>query len=92
MASISSAVKFETWMAEERLSTEEGYSVDVSDFVDKCLRKKPEERPTVNMLLNHPFITKYRNIGAREYEAWYTQVLDSMQNSVNTTTILGILS
>jgi len=61
------------------LSPQDGYSEEVSDFVKKCLQKNPTDRPSVNQLLGHPFITKYRDRGAREYEEWYSHVLDMMQ-------------
>jgi len=36
-------------------------SPELCAFVAACLQKEPEERPTAQLLLDHPFITKYAN-------------------------------
>lgn len=36
-------------------------SPELCAFVTACLQKEPEERPTAQLLLEHPFITKYAN-------------------------------
>lgn len=36
------------------------FSPEFCDFVQSCLQKAPEERPTSTELLSHPFITKYK--------------------------------
>ena len=33
-------------------------SLDARDFIIKCLRVNPEERPTAAELLNHPFVKR----------------------------------
>ncbi|KAL1318915.1 hypothetical protein HN51_071193 [Arachis hypogaea] len=37
------------------------FSPEFCSFVDACLQKDPESRPTAEQLLLHPFITKYEN-------------------------------
>jgi len=37
------------------------FSPELCAFVSACLQKEPEERPTAQMLLVHPFITRYAN-------------------------------
>ncbi|KAM3136419.1 hypothetical protein pb186bvf_011554 [Paramecium bursaria] len=32
------------------------YPEEMLDFVNSCLKNNPEERPTINQLMNHPFI------------------------------------
>lgn len=43
------------------------FSAEFCDFVESCLQKAPEERPSAPELLAHPFIKKYQNdnIGIR---------------------------
>jgi len=35
------------------------YSKELTDFIDKCLQKECQDRPSVITLLAHPFITKH---------------------------------
>ena len=35
------------------------FSDDLKDFIKKILRKKPQDRMTLEEALQHPFITKY---------------------------------
>lgn len=37
----------------------ERYSTQLRDFLNSCLRKRPEERLTVQELMNHPFINEH---------------------------------
>jgi len=37
------------------------FSEEFRDFVSQCLKKNPAERPTAEMLLQHPYIVKYAN-------------------------------
>jgi len=34
------------------------WSEDLKDFMNKCLAYDPDERPTADELLKHPFLTK----------------------------------
>eukprot|EP01114_Cavostelium_apophysatum_P015337 TRINITY_DN4151_c0_g2_i1.p1 TRINITY_DN4151_c0_g2~~TRINITY_DN4151_c0_g2_i1.p1 ORF type:complete len:489 (+),score=118.72 TRINITY_DN4151_c0_g2_i1:152-1618(+) len=43
-------------MPPPKLKEPEKWSADFSDFLEKCLRKNPDERPTAKELLSHPFI------------------------------------
>mmetsp|Transcript_39505 Transcript_39505/g.100942 ORF Transcript_39505/g.100942 Transcript_39505/m.100942 type:complete len:484 (-) Transcript_39505:27-1478(-) len=38
------------------------FSDEFRDFVAKCLMKDPAQRPTAEALLQHPYITKWRNV------------------------------
>mmetsp|Transcript_24729 Transcript_24729/g.43975 ORF Transcript_24729/g.43975 Transcript_24729/m.43975 type:complete len:88 (-) Transcript_24729:195-458(-) len=40
------------------LKDHKGLSEDFKSFVDICLKKKPEDRPTAKELLAHPFLKK----------------------------------
>lgn len=39
--------------------------VDAADFIARCLRKQPAERPAVTDLMSHPFIAKYTSAPIR---------------------------
>ena len=34
-------------------------SAEVRDFLDKCLRKNPDDRGNIKELINHPFFKKH---------------------------------
>mmetsp|Transcript_431 Transcript_431/g.1222 ORF Transcript_431/g.1222 Transcript_431/m.1222 type:complete len:221 (-) Transcript_431:75-737(-) len=38
------------------------FSAEFRDFVARCLCKQPEQRAKVQDLLNHPFLTKYKDL------------------------------
>lgn len=38
------------------------FSKEAQHFVKSCLNKDPEKRPSYSMLLNHPWLLKYRNV------------------------------
>jgi len=38
-----------------------GFSPEFASFIEDCLQKSPEERPSASELINHPFIKKYQN-------------------------------
>ncbi|OHT05926.1 STE family protein kinase [Tritrichomonas foetus] len=40
------------------ISQKEKRSPEFLDFLDLCLKRNPDERPTANKLLNHPFLLK----------------------------------
>ncbi|EGG22468.1 protein serine/threonine kinase [Cavenderia fasciculata] len=43
-----------------KLSEPERWSNEFNDFLAKCLTRKPEQRPSADELLKHPFITRAR--------------------------------
>ncbi|GMH43689.1 hypothetical protein BSKO_11611 [Bryopsis sp. KO-2023] len=43
------------------LPSEDAYSPELCDFVGRCMKKDPLERPTAEELLKHPFIQKHRH-------------------------------
>jgi serine/threonine protein kinase len=73
-----------------RLDPSWGFSPELCDFVNICVKKDPRERATVMDLLNHPFIKFYenRNVG---YSQWVPHVLnliqqDRIKHSTNSST------
>jgi serine/threonine kinase 4 len=40
------------------LTDENAWSLEFNDFVNKCLTLEPSERPSAEVLLQHPFIKK----------------------------------
>ncbi|GFP92348.1 mitogen-activated protein kinase kinase 3 [Phtheirospermum japonicum] len=56
----------------------EKFSPDFCSFVDACLQKDPVARPTSEMLLSHPFITKYDDDGVN-LEAFVQSIFDPTQ-------------
>jgi len=42
--------------------TQGTWSPEFHDFVSKCLQKNPDNRPTAEQLLNHPFVKKANNV------------------------------
>ncbi len=61
-----------------RLDPTKGFSPELCNFVDICVKKDPRERATVMDLLNHPFIKYYenRNVG---YSQWVPHVMKLIQ-------------
>ncbi|XP_064939495.1 mitogen-activated protein kinase kinase 3-like isoform X3 [Musa acuminata AAA Group] len=47
----------------------DSFSLEFCSFIDACLQKESDARPTAEQLLSHPFIKKYENSGVdlREY-------------------------
>ncbi|KAK1297997.1 Mitogen-activated protein kinase kinase 1 [Acorus calamus] len=39
------------------------FSPEFCSFIDACLQKDPDARPTAEQLLSHPFVRKYENAG-----------------------------
>ncbi|KAL3628821.1 Mitogen-activated protein kinase kinase 3 [Castilleja foliolosa] len=56
----------------------ENFSPEFCSFVDACLQKDPVARPTSEMLLSHPFITKYAEDEVN-LEAFVQNIFDPTQ-------------
>lgn len=52
------------------------FSPEFCDFVESCLQKAPEERPSAPELLTHPFIKKYQN-DTIDMAEWVTSLVDN---------------
>jgi len=52
-----------------QLLPKDEFSPEFCDFVESCLQKAPEERPTATELLAHPFIKKFENVNI-DMAAW----------------------
>lgn len=55
----------------------EQFSEDFCDFIERCLMKEPEQRPTAAKLLDHPFIQQYANDDQFDLGAWVRDLLDN---------------
>ena len=53
------------------------YTIDVVDFVAKCLNKSVDSRPKYQDLLNHAFLKKYSGHGREEIAQFFQEVLDA---------------
>ncbi|XP_042480791.1 mitogen-activated protein kinase kinase 3 [Macadamia integrifolia] len=53
-------------------------SPEFCSFIDACLQKDPDTRPTADQLLSHPFINKYENAGV-DLAEFVRSVFDPMQ-------------
>lgn len=53
-------------------------SPELKSFITFILRKEPSQRPTGEVLLNHPFITKYEDI----------EIADELCNVVSSNTMI----
>jgi len=62
------------------------YSPEFCSFISECLQKEPEDRPTASLLLNHPFIKKYRSVGNSGVVTWMNQNLSTTLDETPTTT------
>ncbi|KAM7278182.1 hypothetical protein ACFE04_005316 [Oxalis oulophora] len=54
------------------------FSPEFCSFVDVCLQKDPDARPSAEQLLSHPFITKHANTGV-DLAAFVRSIFDSTQ-------------
>ncbi|EEF40950.1 mitogen-activated protein kinase kinase 3 [Ricinus communis] len=54
------------------------FSPEFCSFVDACLQKDPDARPTADQLLSHPFISKYVHTSV-DLAAFVRNVFDPMQ-------------
>lgn len=55
------------------------YSEQARDFVSRCLRKVPEERPSYNQLLQHPFLTDQPEKEQLDMAAWVESALEQVK-------------
>ncbi|KAJ8432150.1 hypothetical protein Cgig2_006852 [Carnegiea gigantea] len=56
----------------------EKFSSEFCSFIDACLQKDPDARPTADQLLSHPFIKKHENSQV-DLEAFVGSVFDPVQ-------------
>ncbi|XP_068642507.1 mitogen-activated protein kinase kinase 3 isoform X2 [Aristolochia californica] len=57
---------------------EAGFSPELCSFIDACLQKDPDSRPTAEQLLSHPFIKKYEKTKV-DLTAFVRSVFDPTQ-------------
>ncbi|KAH9790904.1 mitogen-activated protein kinase kinase 3 [Citrus sinensis] len=65
------------------------FSPEFCSFVDDCLKKDAEARPTAEQLLSHPFITKYEHAKV-DLAAFVRSVFDPMQRMKDLADMLAI--
>ena len=55
-------INFPQWRHQDikKLKEFKDFDKDGLDLMDKCLQMDPEKRITIREMLNHPFITKYK--------------------------------
>ncbi|XP_058778646.1 mitogen-activated protein kinase kinase 3 [Vicia villosa] len=69
--------------------SKEKFSPEFCSFVDACLQKDPDERPTAEQLLLHPFITKYETAKV-DLAGFVRSVFDPKQRMTDLADILTI--
>ena len=52
----------------------EYYSPELKDFVAQCMMQNPQQRPSAEALLQHPFITKYASKDV-DLAGWFKSVM-----------------
>lgn len=67
----------------------QNFSPEFCSFVDDCLNKDAEARPTAEQLLSHPFITKYEHAKV-DLAAFVRSVFDPMQRMKDLADMLAI--
>ncbi|XP_060204365.1 mitogen-activated protein kinase kinase 3 isoform X1 [Lycium barbarum] len=65
------------------------FSPEFCSFVDACLKKNPDDRPTAEQLLSHPFITKYSD-SAVDLGAFVRGIFDPTQRMKDLADMLAI--
>ncbi|KAJ1979694.1 MAP kinase kinase Wis1 [Dimargaris verticillata] len=58
----------------------EQYSEDCRDFIARCLEKEPHDRPSYADLLEHPFLTKYKDEDV-DMKGWAKQALANKKDT-----------
>ncbi|CAJ2665324.1 mitogen-activated protein kinase kinase 3 isoform X1 [Trifolium pratense] len=69
--------------------SKEKFSPEFCSFVDACLLKDPDNRPTAEQLLSHPFITKYETAKA-DLAGFVRNVFDPTQRMKDLADMLTI--
>uniref|UniRef100_A0A5B7BT60 mitogen-activated protein kinase kinase n=1 Tax=Davidia involucrata TaxID=16924 RepID=A0A5B7BT60_DAVIN len=65
------------------------FSPEFCSFIDACLQKDADARPTAEQLLSHPFVTKYENDGV-DLAAFVQSVFDPTQRMKDLADMLTI--
>eukprot|EP00164_Ancoracysta_twista_P001832 GFYU01002408.1.p1 GENE.GFYU01002408.1~~GFYU01002408.1.p1 ORF type:complete len:376 (-),score=40.54 GFYU01002408.1:276-1403(-) len=58
------------------LKQADGFSSELCDIVDQCLQLKAEERPTIQDLLDHPYLAQHENNTEISLKEWLKEKLD----------------
>jgi serine/threonine protein kinase len=53
---------------------ENEFSPEFCDFMNLCLIKDLEKRPTASMLLSHPFVLMYENRPFKDLAKWLSEI------------------
>jgi len=51
------------------------FSVEFKDFVDRCLKKNPAERPALRTLMGHEWVKKWDSENV-EIAGWVCKIID----------------
>ncbi|XP_020089612.1 mitogen-activated protein kinase kinase 3 [Ananas comosus] len=65
------------------------FSSEFCSFIDACLQKDPDARPTAEQLLSHPFIKKYENSDV-DLSAYVKSVVDPTQRLKDIADMLAV--
>ena len=57
------------------------FSAHFVDFVSKCMKKEPQERPKPEALIDHPFLRLYNHCKKDVVSTWVTSQLEKRNNS-----------
>ena len=59
----------------------EDYSVDFRDFVRQCLVKDPQNRPSADELLQHPFVQRGKSVN-RDLQNLVTEAIEKIERGL----------